>query len=171
MEDAHSLGTSGCPAARRLSLRCPHLSPGSELSSGSRLTHRSEGGREGRRAGPLSGRNATRRYPTPHCRRPTAGSARRGGEGREEEGRGTHGQKGRTHHEEEATRQQNSGPMGRRPQWQFTEAPGTGVPHASLRSPPVPSPGGDPETPVWLRPGLVPPSTLPQHTLRSVRTR
>lgn len=39
------------------------------------------------------------------------------------------------------------------------------VPRASLSSSQVSSPGRDPETPVWLRPGLVPPSTLPQkHT-------
>lgn len=158
MVDAHSPGTPAAPQPGGSRGRCPHLSPAS------RLTHRSGGG-AARRPGPLSGQNATRRSPAPHGRRPPAGSARKGGQRLEEEVRGTRGQKGRTHHEDEATRQQTSGPMGRRPQRQFTEAPGAGVLHASLRSPQVPGPGGDPETPVWLRPGLVPPSTLPQtHT-------
>lgn len=136
----HSWKTPALPAlGLPRSPRCPHLSAGADRSPGSRPTHGPEGGGEGGPAG--RSRERSGRHPGAAWR--LSAAARRQA-AREEEVRGASRRKGRSHREDEAPRPQNSGPVGGRPPGGSQRRREQEVPHASLGSPRVPSPGGDP---------------------------
>lgn len=84
--------------------------------------------------------------PAPHCRHPTAGRERRG-EGHPRAERNNPPRR-------EGYSSTNSGPMGRRPQWQFTEAPGAGVPPHLPQEPASPQPRQRPRDTCLAAPGF-----------------
>lgn len=141
MKDAHSPGTPVPPQPGVSRGTCPHLNPGS------RLTHGSHGGGRGGRTDSTSGRSGHyAAQPAPHCRHPTAGRERRG------EG---HPRAERNHPpRREGYSSTNSGPMGRRPQLQFTEAPGAGVPPHLPQEPASPQPRQRPRDTCLAAPGF-----------------